>query len=553
MRDYEFFSTARRLSNDLQKDKKAISYHHSNRQDKEENENGKMSRPHSRLSQSLESVLGTHPRSPKKDGKSLQKSRSVVPRLLKPKGSKTETKSKLDVYASNNGKVNESIQKGKYGNTNKKEMQMKLDAQYDKTHRDRIRNEAKDGSRKLQAVSNSKLSEKSNNRLAQTKESVELIYQGASKGFKYEGPFVNYKKPDSKTSNKKESTEILYSPKSGKQSEHSISSTCTSRTMSSSRSDELISNIDVLSARIRESCVLVPPPEEALKSPQVRADASARAKEKVQISVGNKPCVGPAGDNINSATSPHENQFQIQNGIFQPVQYAAQGQELNSPRSHQSFLDSPRVHQLQSISLPSVTTTGQTVQQSSQFQLAQPSVTSQTNFLTQLSEPFSTVSQGQLSFSPVANTNQYTSPRMSQSYLPVQTINVVSDPQTIALHQDPQQSQPGSSRLSYFSYANNADVSPNSNITLFQTNPSYGQQTFTSPSSTNFMHAPIQSPQTLFVTASARGGHPSVDIYNSNQVNNNTNEQSLPSINSNSKKNQPSYNPKYYVNLGAWK
>lgn len=548
MRDYEIFSN--RFSDDFRSSRKDRNKGQSHEEIRVGDRNYSP-RPVSRLSQSLESFVGPQVKAPQ--SKATGNCCSIAlpaPKTYDKKELKSDAKTKIKVPSQR-----KSPSPRLAWNTDQSKTKTKVPSSHsDKLRQHNKSNRASKGDHDTKGMSHSTKndqhkSETSKGPQANGVESTELIYKGCSKGFKYEGPFIN-STSSTNIDNKKDSTEFLYSPKLDNLSERSLSSTCTSHTASSSRSEEIISNIDILSARIKESCVNVPPPEETLsKSPRAPKLDSTKSMNQKNLP---KHTMGPAGDTQGSSSSLGQPIFltsapaSTSNQTVQvvPQNTTPQGQNMDSPTSQHSF-GSPK---MQIISLHNASAT-----QPGQFQLSQQTSSPQSQLAVVTSDKN-------------GSTIQFASPRVSHNFIPVQTVNVITEPQhAIAVQQEQLHSpQSTSSRVStdfsYFSLANNSNIhqegmAPNPNVTIFQATPPYGHQqhqAYRSPRATGLTNASFNTPQAVLVSPSARNAFPRFGYINSGQVSGNC-EQSLPSINSNVNKNQAAYNPSYYVNLGSWK
>ncbi|CAL8107561.1 unnamed protein product [Orchesella dallaii] len=548
------------------------------------------SRPVSRTSLSLESVIAPRIHTPfKKSESNVKKARSIaapdknkqqlqkseaakqhnqkskskpVKSILKPS---RKTKDEIEIEESSDEEDEEKSESNDKSPVKKESPRKKEEKSTKK----------RDSKKKVKAVeekeSNKIKPVSSNTNPLKVAESKEFIYRGSSTGFKYEGPFMK-SSTEFPSPTKKESTEMLLSPKSENNSEHSLSY---SQSTSSTKS-EIISNIDILSARIRDSCVRIPPPEEMKPKP---ASASPPKGETFQLqttcsepdSLKSKPVlltnthhVGPGGDNNSTQLSPplqapslmmannvhqviqplqeiNNNSTQYhQPGVLQQFQlFSADVSENNSSNSQQQFtITSPRI-QVNPVSLQNVSSSP-AADPSTQFQLVQQNVGYMQNI-----EPHPQTCQ-QIHYSPRLAQAQTTYPAYN-------TVSVMADPQTImgTVHQDqfhhPNNGYPV--EFPYFSFTTQDSNSQPTSVTIIQTNPAYDQQISPNHSSNASIRSPSHfntnqnqlKPSTL----------PPIGYFSPNPVK--EREQTFPNPNGNSKANQSSYDPTFYSNLDTWK
>lgn len=366
--------------------------------------------------------------------------------------------------------------------------------------------------------------------------SKEFVYMGASNGVKYDGPFVSLAAVETakkRVTEVKESTEILYTPKSEKAlTERSLSSNCSTPSVLSSRSEEIISNIDILSARIRESCVLVAPVEEKFKSPRDKRTAnniealSERSKKSTSTkSQAPSKKKSQTNDMLSSSTtsfgdtSKQSLLIDDNPGILRQVHRITKKAPQKESQSS-ATTTSPGIMPKSSLHSPSF--------QSQQFQMNPCSES--TYSLSQMNDtPTVTVVTNA---SPIMDNSglAYYSPRlhgydMTLSGVPV-PLGVESTPSPLV-----------SSRLpNDFSYYGVTTQAPN--VTVYQ-----GFSPMHSPHTT-------KPSQGSIYTGPTRTYNP-MGAVNSGLSNT---DQSLPSIGSNNSPfNLNTYNPSYYTNLGSWK
>lgn len=428
-----------------------------------------------------------------------------------------------------------------------------------------------------------------------SKVSRELIYQGSTAGFKYEGPFVSSMDlpPSLDFSNRESTTEILYSstPRLDNVSCHSLGSSGSSSNSESSTetsrssTSEIMSNIGILSARIMESCVRVPPPEEALNSPR---NASTKMSTGSSNASG-KPCSelnsmgGPAGDNnsnmlshlnpimLTNTTSPvlsipSQNNGQMppmlseQNTVWQPIQIIPSSNSYdNQDMNPQSPRNSPRLQ-------PSFSDT-----QNMSGQVGMPAESIHYHLPPPPQQQMVQPGKQPISFDQVSDVNcnnqfmgntglGHTRMNDTCTQQVCEPQGYLSNTNPLDAHHPQSQTVPTSPRFpvdySFVPYvpANFHQPSPASQnpVAIVETiedhslapSASLYLESLSPPMSSHQDHQ--QSP--LYSNGRSNAAFP-VGYYDPNDSSSN---QGLPSLNSGNS-NKSAYNPSYYMNLGSWK
>lgn len=368
-----------------------------------------------------------------------------------------------------------------------------------------------------------------------SKKSEELIYSGSLSGFKYEGPFVNRSTASTAHSKhlKQQSTEVLFSVKSDKLSDRNMSSassasssftscsysTKASKAPSPVRSPTGLSNIGILSTRLKESYDLLSPRNsEQYQPPLQRNEQHLYEKQNtaldlaVNILRSNQAGGGDTHGSLSSMlpqpsplmrTSPTPNAFESLNSSYQP--HSQSGSVLHVINAEGSpgpgsphYLTSPRE---QTVAVPLVS-----------------------------------VASPRSPRDPTGESSYNGHMLPHATYAHMNTVSFVSETQSnYQNNHDGQQSPSFSTDYTYYSYPPNQDGQQHLSGAAQQPNNLYDPTTQMGFPQSNYYANGNSNAQTYFHPNTNPGGN-----------------EALPSL-PDSSAPQANYNPSYYVNLNSWK